>query len=342
MKKFSAIVLVSFLMFSVLTVPVLANKSNNLAGDFRDINNHWAYEQMSELIAMGILKGYGQTADSSMGVNTALYAKPNNKITRAEFAALLYQALNLKPESEKAPFKDEVPSWAADPVNALYKNGIIKGSPDGNFRGGKYITRAEIATMLVRALHNPDSGKGKKFSDVPSWYWAYENIQIASAASLINGFPGGKFLPDRSAKRAEVMAMLYQFMTNDKGTLPDDSSLLASSDNVLKTIANSINGTTSVALSDIAAYLTGEMETLLDYTEAALNELKQKGNLTYSVNYPGKVVKKSGRWAEVVYETTANFKNNDLNLAQKSQQHYYMMKIDDRWYIYSESDKILE
>ncbi len=349
MKKFSATVLLVTVFISLFSVPAAANRTEYMVEDFQDLvyatgEEHWAYQQMSELIAMGILKGFtGVIKDEETGEYIEVqFARPEQKITRAEFATLLYQALNYEPEGQAA-FTDEIPFWAREAISALASKGIIKGYQDGTFKANKNISRAEIATMLVKALNDQKQQTGRNFPDVPSRHWAHGYIQKASAMGIINGLPNGNFAPDRSAKRAEVMVMLYQFILNDRSNAPEDSELLARTDELLRAMEAAVNGAGQIDLSTAAPYLTGEQEAKLSEVEAVLNELKQVGTLNYRVTYPGTVVKKSDRWAEVVYETVAAFKAPDLDVDEEifAKEHYYLMKIGGQWYIYSEMDEEL-
>lgn len=343
MKKFSAIVLVVSLLISLFSVPVMANETEHLTGDFVDIDEHWAYDQMSQLIAMGILKGYTETVwDDELEENIeAQKVRPNQNITRAEFAVLLYQALNLDAVTEAAPFSDQIPSWAAEAVNSLREEGIIGGYPDGTFRPSNNISRAEIVSMLVRALNDKETQDGKQFSDVASGHWAYSSIQTASGLGIVNGFSNGTFKPEKGALRGEVMVMIYQFLLNDKSEAPSDSVLVSRAEEELKILESSISGSGDVDLSSILPLATGEHELLIPDGEAALNELKENGSLTYKVTYPGKVVSKSDRLAEVVFETSATFKVDDSTIERQLKEHYFLMKIRDKWYIYSTTDEDL-
>ncbi len=343
MKKLSAVGFLVMVMFLMFSVPAAANKTDCLAGDFTDLEGHWAYDQMSELIAMGILKGYPETVyDQELRKNVEVQAvRPEQKITRAEFAALLAQALNLASEREAAPFPDKIPSWAADAVNALFQAGIVKGNPDGSFRPEQKVTRAEITAMLIQALNDKTQQTGKFFLDVPTRHWAYKQIQKASAMGIVNGLPNGKFAPDRGAARAEVMVMLYQFLIRDQSQAPGNQTLLAFTNSLLQAMEAEINKPGPVSLASVSPYLTGEQEAILADGEKALNDLKEHGTLKYQVTYPGAVVRKSDRWAEVVYETLTTFKNTEANLAQQLKEHYYLMKIRDRWYLYSNMDERL-
>lgn len=343
MKKFSAIVLIFSIFVSLISAPVMANETEHLTGDFVDIGDHWAYDQMSQLIAMGIMKGYTETVwDEDLGENIeAQKVRPDQNITRAEFAVLLYQALNLDSVTESAQFSDVIPSWAAEAVNSLRKEGIIGGYPDGTFRPSNNISRAEIVSMLVRALNNKETQNGKQFADVSSGHWAYSSIQTASGMGIVNGFSNGTFKPQRGALRGEVMVMIYQFLLNDKSEAPSDSLLLSRAEEELKIMESAINSSGDIDLSSILPLATGEHELLIPEGEAALNELKENGSLAYKVTYPGKVVRKSDRLAELVFETTATFKADDSTIERDLKEHYFLMKIGNQWYIYSTTDEDL-
>src|SRR5207248_8572546 len=58
-------------------------------------------------------------------------------------------------QSPVAPFPDVPPDhWAFPAVESLRVKGIVRGYPDGNFRGKRTITRYELAAGLDSALRN--------------------------------------------------------------------------------------------------------------------------------------------------------------------------------------------
>ncbi len=346
MKRFAAIMLLATI-FVFFSIPATANKSDYVVEDFNDIVSnsgagHWAFNEMSELISMGILKGYngGTVYDDNLGQEVPVQlAKPDRKITRAEFAVLLSEVLNLQPGEATVAFNDQIPSWAKDAVNALSKAGIIRGNPDGTFRPDDNISRAEIAAMIVQSVNDKSEKAGKYFPDVRSResHWAYDFIQKASSMGIIKGQPNGKFAPNRSALRAEVAVMLYQFMLKDRSQAPEDGRLLTRTDNMLKAIEASINNNPgAVELSSALPYLTGREEAILADSAKTINDMKQRVSLSYRVTYPGTVVDKSDRWAEVVYQSLITVSAGDKKSERRSREHYYLMKIGDEWYIYSD------
>ena len=77
--------------------------------------------------------------------------RPDNFLTRAEFAALIVRALGLK--AKKAPAFTDVPQneWYAEPVAAASEYGIILGVGNNRFDPDGTITREEAAVMCARA-----------------------------------------------------------------------------------------------------------------------------------------------------------------------------------------------
>ncbi len=79
---------------------------------------------------------------------------PNQQATREEVAYAIYMAKNLNAASESATFTDtsDIASVYQTAVAAVAQNGIITGYPDGSFAPKNNITRAEVATVLSRAI----------------------------------------------------------------------------------------------------------------------------------------------------------------------------------------------
>ena len=62
--------------------------------------------------------------------------------------------------------------------------GWVNGYPDGSFRPGGYITRAEAAAVVNRTMGRTISSSnvsGIHYTDVPEYHWAYNEILIASS-----------------------------------------------------------------------------------------------------------------------------------------------------------------
>lgn len=92
-------------------------------------------------------------------------------------------------------------------IEALAARGIIDGKPDGSFDPEGSMTRAEFATIVVRALGLTPAASGT-FTDVPASAWYAPYVGTASSFGLINGVGGGWFNPDGTITRQEAAVMV--------------------------------------------------------------------------------------------------------------------------------------
>jgi len=122
------------------------------------------------------------------------------------------------PASTGCMFPD-VPNgyWAACDIDKLAINNVVVGYPDGMFRPGRDITRAEFATMLVKGFNLDDCGMPQRslFKDVPMNNWANAAIAKAVDEDLLAGYPNGKFEPNHKVTRAEALTSIAKGMTCD-------------------------------------------------------------------------------------------------------------------------------
>ena len=117
-----------------------------------------------------------------------------------------------KTEEKKEEVKDEALVRAQE---VLKKAGIISGySKDSeDFKAEKNVTRAEFASMIVRALNLEESAKSLAtvptgFKDVPTNLWANGYIAVAKQQGIINGYPNGTFQPNRQISYQDMATML--------------------------------------------------------------------------------------------------------------------------------------
>ncbi|WP_020619692.1 S-layer homology domain-containing protein [Paenibacillus daejeonensis] len=113
--------------------------------DGRDIPG-WAADAVSEAVHSGIFVGY---EDGSF--------RPGAPITRAELAVILYRLAGHTLESPpRVPvtFADveDIPGWAAGPVEAVRQLGLITGREGLLFAPQAAATRAESTVTLIRLL----------------------------------------------------------------------------------------------------------------------------------------------------------------------------------------------
>jgi len=189
-----------FSKFAVMVEP----KAETLI--FKDVSpSHWAYNEIADFASKEYIKGY---ADNSF--------LPGNNISRAEFAAVLVRALDLKEVKPAAPsFKDINPgSWCCSYVETVCSGDLMKGYVGGSFKPNENITRQEIAAVLVRALGKDKEQSGElAFADKSAVSgWAKDMVSIAVAEGLIEGYSDNTFGPQKKSTRAEAVVMFSRML----------------------------------------------------------------------------------------------------------------------------------
>ena len=179
---------------------------------FYDTENHWAKDIIADMAATGIISGFEE--DGKM------IFKPDNNMTRAEFASMIanYKKLDFsKYDDVKLDFTDNdiIPQWAVPAVKAVYKEGIILGRVNDDrtstFAPYDNITRAEAMTILGRILPNNDDLPNLPFADkndIPQW--AEEGVSKLYSTGIVSGYEDNTILPNNNMKRAEAATMLYK------------------------------------------------------------------------------------------------------------------------------------
>lgn len=142
--------------------------------EFSDVESaDWFNNAISTAASAGIVNGY---EDGTF--------RPNNAITRAEFAAIASRFANVPYDGEEM-FSDIADHWAKDNINEAAIVGWINGYEDGTFRPNKNITRAEAMTLINRVLYRYVEEEDLR-DDMIKWddntedKWYYANVQEAT------------------------------------------------------------------------------------------------------------------------------------------------------------------
>ena len=117
------------------------------------------------------------------------------------------------PDSGNVRFTDlGLHAWAADAINALADEGIIKGTSETTFSPGNNITRADFAILLVRAF-GLESDNTENFADVlESDYFAKE-LAVARNTGIVGGIGDNKYAPQNTITRQDMMVIVYRALT---------------------------------------------------------------------------------------------------------------------------------
>lgn len=105
-------------------------------------------------------------------------------------------------------FADAAGKWYADVADVVGSRKIVVGTGKGTFDGDTKITRAEYATMMVRALGLPQS-KSSSFADVAADAWYAGYVATAGEYGIVKGIGNNRFNPEGLITRQEAMQMIY-------------------------------------------------------------------------------------------------------------------------------------
>ncbi len=206
----------------VVVVPnttVAASPTPTGAISFIDVPpDYWARPYITALAASGVVSGYAGD-----------YFRPNQTITRAEFAALLQDAFNNQSVPGTTAYQDiDANFWGIPAINSATRTGFLQGYPGDIFRPTQEIPRVQVLVALASGLKLPPSNTEQVLqsyqdvSEIPNY--AREKVAAATNAGVVANYPDRNLLvPNRNATRAEVAAMIYQAMVHTGKLQPIES-----------------------------------------------------------------------------------------------------------------------
>ena len=154
--------------------------------DFIDTRAHWAKDAIDFVSARGLVNG----------MNAVSYA-PNASTTRAQLWTILARQNDADLNGGNTWFEN-AQNWAK-----------AKGISDGANPNGT-INRAQMVTMLWRAMGQPTAGGTANFTDVPADSYYAQAVAWAIENSITAGVGGGRFDPNSTCTRAQIVTFLYR------------------------------------------------------------------------------------------------------------------------------------
>ena len=153
---------------------------------FIDTQDHWAKDAIDFVSARGLVNGMSAT----------IYA-PNNSTTRAQLWTILARQ-NDADLTGGSIWYEKAQNWAKE-----------KGISDGANPNGT-INRAQMVTMLWRAMGQPAAGSTANFIDVPADAYYAQAVSWAVENGITTGVGGGRFDPNSTCTRAQIATFLYR------------------------------------------------------------------------------------------------------------------------------------
>lgn len=177
--------------------------------------SYWAAEDIKKVTSMGIIDLAGSS-----------YFRPMSFMSRGEFAKAVIKASDMAAEAgrqekrrsfEQIYIDVEKNHPYAEYINRISNAGIMEGTAKNRFSPDQYLTKAEAAAIIVRAMgleeSSTESSTRTPFSDdakVP--VWAKKPINIAHRMGIITGNTYNEIEPDKMLTRAESAAMISRFI----------------------------------------------------------------------------------------------------------------------------------
>ena len=155
---------------------------------FIDTRNHWAEGEIDFVSARGLVNGMSAT----------IYA-PNASTTRAQLWTILARQNDANLNGGNTWY-EKAQNWAKD-----------KGVSDGA-NPNAAINRAQMVTMLWRAMGQPTAGGTANFTDVPTDSYYAQAVAWAVENGITTGVGNGHFDPTGTCTRAQIAAFLARSM----------------------------------------------------------------------------------------------------------------------------------
>jgi uncharacterized repeat protein (TIGR02543 family) len=187
------------------TFAQVAAETPEEAPGFQDVDENAYYaEAVAWAVANGITNG---TSDTSF--------EPDGSCTRAQVVTFLWRyAGKPEPTTSESPFTDvEEGSYYYKAVLWAYENGITKGTSDTTFSPDDTCTRAQVVTFLWRYEQEPEAAQAETFTDVAADAYYAKAVAWAVAHGITKGTGDGRFSPDETCVRSQVVTFLYRDST---------------------------------------------------------------------------------------------------------------------------------
>ena len=197
------------------------NTGNTVNTAFKDVQTgYWAKAYIEALASQNIIAGF---PDGSF--------KPNEPVTRAQFAAIINKAFKPSATRKGITFNDVKSNyWAYSAIQTASSSPFLSGYPDLTFKPEQQIPRVQAIVALANGLGLTANTQTvinfyTDASQIPSY--AVSPVAAATSRQLVINYPTVKELaPQRQATRADIAAFVYQALVNAGRVQPINSPYL--------------------------------------------------------------------------------------------------------------------
>jgi len=172
------------------------------------LDPYWALWEIEACVAADIVSGY---LDGTY--------HPEYPVTRDQMAAYISRALaggeeNVPPKSAYPvpSFTDVLADqWAYNYIEYAVSQNVVKGYEDGSYQPGAVVDRGQMAVFVAQGMVAPggdaaipDPTGEPSFSDVPSSFWSYNQVEYIAAEGVVKGYEDGLYHPERTCTRDQM------------------------------------------------------------------------------------------------------------------------------------------
>lgn len=187
---------------------VISTAVTEVSRVYPDISGHWAATEIEKLTKIGILRGFPD----------GLF-KPDQPVTRAQFAKIMTIALRIPEVKPASPTFSDVPTnhWAYGYIEAAAKRGLLKGFPDGTFKPEDPVSKAQAAAIIARENGWTATPASPSFNDIATTNWAFAYIEGDLQRGILrisdpNINASGNTFGDVASTRAQACVLVYRML----------------------------------------------------------------------------------------------------------------------------------
>ncbi|WP_179884910.1 S-layer homology domain-containing protein [Bacillus sp. AFS015802] len=340
------IILLSFLLgVGAFSNNASANENSLQSYYITDMDvSDFGFGEVNDFVSADIIDGF---LDSKTG---DMLFQPNKNITRAEFTKILINAMGIETNSSSQIFKDVSPNkWYFDYINTASSLGIVNGFSPDQFQPGSFITRGQMAAMIVRAFEDTipfPASVGQIFPDVPSHTRFADEINKAASLGIIQGHRDNTFKPGTLADRVQAVVIMFRALSNETESSGEENDVASFVQEFLTNESEAFSKNISIEVYN--KYTTGFYNAYATDIVRRNNELIDQGyEVTLSsdlTNMKISVEFLTNRFAEVKVTGTSNYgkfvspegKIKEINSTMNN-GYYFLKKTEkDGWKIYDQ------
>lgn len=196
LTRYIIVTLTAFFFVSLAVDPIQAKTVH-----FKDVqSDSFYYEAVMELSSEGIMNGF---SDGTF--------KPEEKITRVHAAIVLAELFQLEIKNVSDPIFTDIPTSHPyyKEISAVAKAGMMKGNTNKTFTPDRYLTRAEMAQIIVEAFTlNKQESQSSFFKDVKPGQWYADSVHTLVNYEITSGITPTTFGPNNHVTRGQFAVFI--------------------------------------------------------------------------------------------------------------------------------------